>query len=239
MKLVGTLQSAPQSAIDTSSNVLSGVNLGAEIAADEGSVFRFVLAGASNIPAGVLVQSPALIANHLTRTLATSFDIGSSVVAVPLGATATTSGQYQGGKLVVVDGTGAGAEFGIQNNDAVLASGTVTITLEQTLNIALDNTSVVSLIPNLYNGVIINPTSPTGAVVGVTTTAIAAGNYGFVQIYGSCPVLADGAISAGAAISPSNAVAGAVESGVIAQGFVGRALEAGVDTKKHTAFLTI
>lgn len=230
--------SAPFDVLQNQLSNLSGSTLGAEITADDGAVFRYAKVGGSDIAAGVVVQSPALVADHLTRTLATSFASGSYTVSVPLGATAATLGQYVGGKMVVVDGTGAGSQYGIVNSPATLASGTMQITLEQPLTAALDNTSVVSLIPNLYNGVIINPTSPTGTAVGVTVGDATADSYVFIQVAGPCPVLADGSISAGAAISPSNATAGAVEAGVLAQGIIGRAIEAGVSTKKHTAFVS-
>lgn len=231
--------SAPFDVLQNQASNLSGTNLGAEITADDGSVFRYAKVGGSNIAAGVLVQSPALIADHLTRTLATTFAQGSYTVSVPLGATASAENAYCGGKMVVVDGTGAGSEYGIVTSPYTAISGTIQLTIEQPLTAALDNTSVVSLIPNLYNGIIINPTSATGTLVGSTVTAMTADTYGWIQIKGSAPVLADGAISAGSPVSPSNAVAGAVESVVLAQGIAGRAIEAGVDTKKHTVYLSI
>lgn len=226
--------------LDTADNNIAAANLGAEIAANDGSVFRLVQVGAVDLPAGVLVASPALVANHLTRTLATSFAAQSLQVQVPLGNTAVTSGQYAGGKLVVVDGTGAGQEYGISGHGAAAANATLTVTLEQGLVTALDNTSVVSLIPNLYKGVVINPISPVGqTVVGATPRPITAGQYAWVQITMSCPLLNDSNTAVGKAISPSTSVAGAYVTATAGSPVIGRTLEAGVDTKKHTVFLSI
>lgn len=237
MKLTGTLTGTPMGVLQSADNQLGAANLGAEIAADDGSVFRLALVGASDIAAGVLVQAPALVANHLTRTLATGAVRGAEQVSVPLGATAATAGQYAGGKLVVVDGTGAGTEVGISGHGAAASSGTLLVNLEQPLPVALDNTSVVSLIPNLYKGVIINPASPSSVVVGASPVALAAGTFVWIQVKGTCPLLNDSNTTIGKAISPSASVAGAFITAIAGSPVIGRTIEAGVDTKKHAVYL--
>ena len=68
---------------------------------------------------------------------------------------------------------------------------------------------------------------------------IAAATYGFLETKGLVSCLADGAIAVGASLSPSNAVAGAVEVGVLAQGIIGNANQAGVDTEYRSVFINV
>lgn len=210
----------------------------------DGREVTLVSVGASDIAAGLLVQSSAQVADHenLTVTAFTpasvQFGTPATVVAT-LGATAATANQYAGGFLVVNDGTGVGQTLRISANTAALGGASVTIQLEDAPVVDLDNTSVVSLLANLYSNVIVNPASATGTPVGVTLYASNAGEYVYIVSKGIVSCLADGVVPVGSAISSSNAVAGAYEAGVIAQGFVGRAIELSVDTKNAAIFVDL
>lgn len=209
----------------------------------DGREVTLVSVGGSNIASGVLVQGTAVVANHqdLTVTAVSSANtqLGTlATVTATLGGTAATLNQYAGGYLVINSSTGAGQTLKISTNTAQSnTTGSVVVTLEDAPTVALTTSSKVSLIPNIYAGVVINPTTPTNTPVGATLYPLTAANYGYIVSKGATSLLADGAITVGAAISPSNSVAGAVESGVIAQGFVGRALQAGVDTEYRTVFI--
>lgn len=214
-------------------------DLGASWETPDGRVFRYVQAGGTALVAGKLQQGSAIVANHQNIAVAAAVAIDATVVTATLGATAATANQYSNGYMIVNDVTGEGFYYTIGSHAAVSSSGVITLNLNEAIRVALTTSSEVSLIANPFSGVIINPTTPTQQPIGVAVDNTPANYYGWVQTHGVCNVLADGAISVGAAISPSNAVAGAVESGVIGQGVIGHALQAGVDTEYRTVFLMI
>lgn len=206
----------------------------------DGKVVQYCLAGSVALLPGKLCQGPAVVANHQNIAVASTAAIGDITVTVTLGATAATANQYAGGFLSVNDATGEGAQYEILSHPAADASASLVVTLRSPIRVALvAATSEVSLIANPANGIIVNPTTPTGKVVGVPIVDVPASYYCWVVMKGLCPVLNDGALTVGSAVSPSNAVAGAVENGVIAQGFVGNAYQTGVDTEYRTVNLNI
>lgn len=206
-----------------------------------------ILANASSattVAAGKLYQDPAQITDHqnLTVTAYTAYSSNGNVpakVTATLGATAVTANQYAGGFLLVNSSTGAGQTLRIASHPAAALSASLTVTLEEGATVAITTSSKVSLIPPHGKDVIIAPTAITGAIVGVSLYAIAASSYGFFVSKGPVACLGDGTVTVGSAVSPSNAVAGAVENGVIAQGFVGTAIQTGVDTEYRGIFVNV
>ena len=211
----------------------------------DGREVMLVSAGAVALTSGKLMQDAAIVADHqnVAVTAYQAYSANGNVpakVTVTLGATAATANQYAGGFVVVNDNNGEGQTLRIASHPAADASATLAITLEDGANTALTTASEVCIIPPHGKGIIINPTTPTGAPVGVTLYPIAADAYGFVTTKGVTSCLnGDAALTVGSAISPSNATAGAVENGVIAQGFVGSALQTGVDTEYRAVFINL
>lgn len=202
------------------------------------------VATGTTVASGKLYQDPAQITNHhnMAVTAYTAYSANGNVpakVTVTLGATAVTANQYAGGFVLVNDATGEGQMLRIASHPAANLSTSLVITLEDGANTALTTSSEVSLIPPHGKGVIITPTAVTGAIVGVALCPIAATEYGFFVCKGLTNCLGDGTITVGSAVSPSNAVAGAVENGVIAQGFVGNAVQTGVDTEYRGIFINV
>jgi len=159
-----------------------------------------------------------------------------------LGATAVTANQYK--FIVINDGIGAGQTLEIASHPAADASTNVTITLADTPVTALTTASKVCLIPNPYLSVVVAPTTLTNGVVGATTCDLAAATYALFQTYGTASMLAQGALVIGSPLSASGSVAGAVvqtayAANLVTGGIIGRAAQAGVDTKYYSVFLTI
>jgi len=253
-------QGAPFSLFTTVSEIVttapfssSSSLVGERFESADGREFVIVKNGATALAAGVLVQAPAVVANHqnLDVTAVTTNQYGQTVVTATLGNTAATVNQYAGGYLVVNDNNGEGQTLVISANPAAAGNASIAITLEDTPVTAITAASEVCLLPNLYDGVVINPTTPTNTPIGVTLYAIGASSaipavagttnvFGFIQTKGPVSCLnADAALTVGSAISPSNATAGGVENGVIAQGFVGRALQTGVDTEYRMVYIDL
>ncbi len=205
----------------------------------DGREVVLVQAAAVALASGVLVQAPAIVDNHQNLAVVANTAVGATQVTVTLGATLASTNQYQGGFAVVNAGPGIGQTLKVSSNPAAALSTNVILTLEDSVAVALTTSSKISLIANPYIGAVINPTTPTNTPIGVTLYPIAASTYGYLISKGPTSALADGAVTVGSAISPSNATAGAVENGVIAQGFVGRALQAGVTTESRMVYVDL
>ena len=203
-----------------------------------------VASGTTVVP-GKIYQSAAVIADHqnLATTAVQAYSANGNVpakVTATLGSTAVTANQYAGGFLIVNDATGEGQTLKIASHPAADAAATCAFTLEDGPTTALvAATSEVSLQPADGNAVIIMPTTATGAVFGASLYNVAASAYAFFVTKGVTSVLGDGTLTIGSAVSCSNAVAGAVENGVIAQGFVGTCAYTGVDTEYRAVILNI
>lgn len=202
-------------------------------------------AAATTVVPGKMYQSAALIADHqnLATTAYQAYSNNGNTpakVTVTLGSTAVTANQFRGGFMIVNDATGEGQTLKIASHPAADAAATCVFTLEDAPTTALvAATSEVSLTPPEGSGIIIMPTTATGAVFGASLYNIAASAYGFFVTKGLTSVLGDGTLTIGSAVSCSNAVAGAVENGVIAQGFVGTCAYTGVDTEYRAVVLNV
>lgn len=229
-----------QTSTDTSLETLVGTRFDTS----DGRELILVQAGAVAVVPGKLYQDAAIVANHVNCAV-TAFQAYSNngnvpaKVTITLGATAVTANQYAGGLLVVNDATGEGQTLRIASHPAADASASLVVTLEDAPITALTTSSEVTLVPAHGNGVILYPTTATGAACGVSLYDIAAGAYGFLVTKGVTACLGDGTLTIGSAVSPSNAVAGAVENGVIAQGFVGQAVYTGVDTEYRPVYVNL
>jgi len=228
-------------ATDTSLSTL----LGSRWDLEDGREVRLILAGASNLAVGKLMAAPAPISDHanMSVTATQAYSANGNVpatVTVTLGATAVTANQYAGGYLVVRGGTGQGQTLQIASHPAAALSTSLVVTLADAPNTALSTSdSKCDLVANPCNGVIINANAALQQPVGVTLYPITAANYGYIVSKGVVSCLNDGALTTGSAVSPSNAVDGAVENGVIAQGFVGTAIQTGVDAKSVAIFVNV
>ncbi len=203
-----------------------------------------VASGTTVVP-GKMYQSAAVIADHqnLDVTAYQAYSANGNVpakVTATLGSTAVTANQFAGGFVIVNDNNGEGQTLKIASHPAADAAASLAITLEDGPTTAITAASEISLQPADGTGIIIMPTTATGAVFGASMYNIAASSYGFFVTKGIQAVLnADAALTIGSAVSCSNATAGGVENGVIAQGFIGTCVYTGVDTEYRAVFLNL
>lgn len=209
--------------------------LGTRFVDQSGNAYRYVKAGGTALVVGTLLQAAAEATNHQNLTAPASA-IGVTSVAVTLGATAATANQYAEGWMVITVTPGVGYKYRISSHPAADASASLTVTLDDAIQIALTSSSRIDLLRNPYNAVIVYPTTATGAAVGVAVYPIAASSFGFIQSSGSAVILSDGGSTVGTNVSASNATAGSVEAAVTAQAFVGVAMT-GVATTEYGSFL--
>lgn len=169
-----------------------------------GRVYRYVQAGAVDLIAGNVIQSPAVIAGHLTLAVNTTSN-GTSIGSLSFSVTCASSvaaNLYADGYAVIATGAGQGVgPYVIQSHAAVStgATGVFNLYLEDAMVVAITTTSKISLIANKYNDVIQMPaTTATGVIVGVATYVITATQWGWIQTWGPCNVLGADTTAVGA-----------------------------------------
>lgn len=184
--------------------------------------YRYVRAGGTALVVGNVLQAPAEDTGD-EGIAATTTAVGAT--SITTAAMTVTANQYAGGYVTVTVTPGLGTTYRIKQHAAYTAAA-ATFELDEPIQVALTSTSQLDFVANPYNGVIVAPTTTTGALVGVAVNDITASQYGWIQVEGPCNVLADsaGVTLATGDVSLSNATAGAVESWVSGQPKVGRAM---------------
>lgn len=210
-----------------------GLNLGAKAYTGDGREYRFVLAGATALVPGTLQQNSAEVTG-LENLAVTAAPIGATSLTVTTSSTATLN-QLAQGYVIVTTSAGAGYQYKIKANSAVSSAVGLVVTLEDPLLIALTTGSRVDLIPNPYTGVIINPSTASGAPIGVAVFPVTAAQYGWIQVAGVANILSDAGTAVGLAVVASNATPGAVETLTGTQAPVGTAVT-GVSTTEYGSF---
>lgn len=210
-------------------------DLGSRASTADGREFVYVKAGAVALVPGKLQQAPAVIANLQNVAVAVSSAAGDKSLSLTISSTAIAANELVGGLVAINAGTGLGQVAKISAHN----SGTITslvLVLEDALAAATSlSDSKACVLQNPYNGVIVNPTTPTGKPVGVAVAAIAASNFGWIQAKGLVSVLNDSGSAVGLAIAPSQSVAGAVKTGATTLDSVGSAAQAGTNTEYRLA----
>lgn len=206
----------------------------------DGRKYRFALNGAVALAPGKMTQGPVLIADHTNKAVSAAATIGSLTVSLTLGGTLVTANQYAEGYLNVNDATGEGYYYKIKSHPAADASAVLTVTLYEPIKVALvASTSEVSLVSSNFSGSLVAATTLTNTPSGVPNVTVAASTYYWAQTGGACACLIDGTPAAGAAVSCSNATAGALEAGDLTLSSVGNMIETGVSTEYKMVNLTL
>lgn len=233
--------------------------VGQKFDTSDGRELTLISNGAVALVSGVLVQGSPIVANHQNLAVAVTTvpaTAGTFAISVTLGATKLTQNQYAGGFAVVNAGTGIGQTLRISSNPGAASSGAgVVITLEDAIQVTLDATSKVSLHANPYQDVVINPTTSTNRVVGVTLYPVAAATavtsstagvitsagiqqYALVTSKGITSCLSDASVAAaGLGIAPSTTTAGAITVQAATLANIGSAILLGVSAESRAVYL--
>lgn len=212
----------------------------------DGRVYRYVKAGAVDLVAGNVQQSPAITPNFLANT-PPAVAIGATSFSYTPGASTAVAGAFTGGYLQVDTTPGNGYTYTLGDVPAIASATAFTLVLdrEESIQIALTTSSRVGLIPNKYNGVIQLPvTTATGIIVGVASYVITAAQFGWVQTWGLCSTLTTGTPALGAMMMGPGTAAGAAQV-VVAAGtlivaqIIGHMAQIGVDGKNNFIDLRI
>jgi len=190
---------------------------GARMVFPDGREFVYGQAGGTALTTATLVQQAVVTTGH-TKDLvvAASAAIGATSVTVTNSTTAITANMYAEGHLFVNDAGGEGYMYIIKSHPAEsTGSGTCVFTLEEgsALRVAVTiTTSEVGLRKHLCDEVVVAPTTFTGALVGVAVRAMTENYYGWFLTKGAAPILTNGTVIVGRAVSRSATTAGAVDT---------------------------
>lgn len=167
--------------------------LGTKLEARDGRVWRYALAGGTELAPALMTQSEAIAAeaiNEVQTGYTTS--IGDTTISILLTTSSgITDGQLAEGWLLITDGTGEGHYYRIVNNVWTTGDTVMQLTLHEPIIVATEATTEVTVIKNLYNSVIVAPTTLTGACVGVPNLTVTANNYFWAQTKGPCAMVVD------------------------------------------------
>jgi hypothetical protein len=222
-----------------SSETVQAQALGQKIEDGFSRKYRYVKVGGTALVVGNVLQAPARDVQFTDMAVLTGA-LGSKTVTLTNGTTTTTTDMFKGGDLVVSVTPGIGQILKIAGNNVATSGATLTITLEDSIRVALTTSSKVTLHLNDYNGVIVSPTTRTAKTVGVAIYPIAASSFGWIQTGGPSAALSDATVAAlGEGLSPSTSTAGCTTKQVTLLENIGTASMLQVSGKVESIWLMI
>lgn len=204
--LSGPIQVAAQGLHTSSADQLH--KLGELLYANDGRAFRYAEAGGTALVAGNVQSSQAQDTDTQDLTA-----VAAAVDALSIASTTTvtvTANEYAEGFILVSVTPGVGKTYKIKGHIAY-TSAAPTFNLDEPVVVALTTTSRLDALANPYKDVVVAATTFVSPAVGVAIHAIAADQFGWLQVKGIANVVADGALVIGEPVIRSNGVAGAVE----------------------------
>lgn len=219
-----------------SSSTLQLHNLGELVHSSDGRAFRYALAGATALIAGQLQQAAAQVTGDQNLT-AVAAAVGDFTIASTSTVTVTAN-QYANGYALITVTPGVGYIYKIASHAAYTAAAP-TFTLADSIQVALTTTSRIDIIKNLYDSVIVSPSTASSTPVGVAVYPVAIAGYGWIQVAGVANCLADGTITTGTTLVASNGTAGAVEPFAGVQAVVGLAVSGIASTEYGAVKLSL
>lgn len=195
--------------------VPSGFYLGMKLEAANGKIFRYALAGASNLVLGNLLQASAEDTQFENMAvIANAIAVGGAAqsVAITNGTTTVAANQFDGGSVSVYTTPDGGAEYSILGHSTGTSGAALTLQLDRPLQTAWTTSTKINMKRSPWSGVIQAPaTTQTGIPVGAAVFAITAANYGWVQTHGLTALLSDGSTFAvGSEVGTPSGTAGCV-----------------------------
>jgi len=180
----------------------------------DGREFVYVKNGAANLAAGHLVQNPVVDLANVANLAVTAANVGDRIVSVtpvtPV-AGSNEANAFAEGYLHINTGPANGMAYKIKSHGAFTANTAAEITIYDKLRSAnLTTSSKASLTKAKGRDVVVHPSPPTSALVGVATFPVTANYYAWLQKTGPCAVEVDVSVVNGDALKASASVDGCV-----------------------------
>ena len=199
-----------------------------------GRTFRYAQNGSVALTPALMTQS-APIVTELYDALQTGYTNDANkkriVVLVPT-LSGLLDGQLTNGTITIQSSTSIGSTYAIANNEWLTGDTLLAIDLYEPLNVATSGTSRVTIVGNLYSGVLAAKTTLTGVSTGVPNVAVPAGYFFWSQTKGVCGIIRDAddtlVIGQAAGLSAAPATAGRVGTPALAGPVWGTVVTLGV-----------
>lgn len=236
-QLTGPTQEAGQNLFTTSATQYHV--LGERMMTPDGRVFRYCKAGGTTLVPGKLQQASAEDTSNMQNQAVSTVAVG-DVTVTTTGNITLTANQVAGGYLTFTQGTGGkGATYRIKSHPAAIGA-TCAFTLEDAIHTAVTGSPKIDVIPNPYDGVVVNPTTASSCPVGVAIYPITNAQYGWIQTHGPVACLLDDQTGVvGTQLSASNQAAGAFEPFAGVQAAIGYCMTGVATTDYGFVFLTL
>lgn len=241
VSLAGPVQVAGQDVYTSSST--QQMALGTYAETKDGRGFRYALVGGTSTVAGKVYQSAALDATNQQP----SGGLGVSAAVAIGGTSVTTSTSTTLAVNLLAEGymsinvtPGQGYVYQIAGNTATSAATGCVFTLTDSVIVALTTSSKFIVNQHPYKNIILEPGTPTGAIIGVAPSIITNAQYGWMQTHGAASVLFTGTGVAGKAVgSLSGGTAGSAAPAIAATNIIGYHMATGITTEYSLIFLTL
>lgn len=238
--LTGFAQVSAQAILSESSTQLH--SLGTYMETADGRGFRYAKNGAVATVAGKVYQGPALDATNMQPSgglTPAAAAIGDTSVTIST-STTLAANLLAGGYMSVVVTPGQGYTYRIKGNTVTAGAAGLVVTLEDPIQIALTTSSRVIFTRHPYDGIVIEPGTPTARIAGVPTFIITAAYYGWVQTKGPCAVLFTGTGAAGKVVgSLTGGTSGSMAPAIAATNIGGEHMATGITTEYSMIYLRI
>lgn len=230
------------------SSALPGAELaiGQEVYGKHGKMFRYILAGASNLVIGNVLQESVEDTTYENMAVGTAGVAGDAFLQVTNGTATITSAQFEGGSLsVYTAGTATvGEEYTITGVTGTLTTGgALNVYTDRPLRTAFTTSAKVNMKRSPWSGVIQFPaTTQTGVCSGIAIYAVTAAQYGFAQVRGVGSVLSDGstfAVGSGLGTPSGTAGAATVHAAGTTHQLIGTSRQAAAAAKGISVLLNI
>ena len=175
--------------------------LGQQLILQDGRKFRFARAGGTALVIGNVLQSATPISTDASMACAAGA-VNDRIITFTHGAATTVVNFYAEGYANISLAPGSGQIYPVASHAALrnaTAGDVVNLVPGHALRVALTTTSDLTLVNNIYDGVIQMSATPLGALAGICLVTAAAGVFMWVQTRGMASVL-----SAASTVSGNN-----------------------------------
>jgi hypothetical protein len=224
-------------------NTIKQNALGTQMVFADGRLFRYGQAAATQIATAKMCQQTLNSANLDELVVPTARAVGDLVVTLTTGSTAVAADAMQDGWINVEDDTGEGYLYSVATNAAAATTATLTITLNEPLQVAWTTSTTVGVFFSPFSAVIVHPSPATAMLVGVTPRIIPASNFGWFQNWGPASVTTEGTVvineqvidsaSADGAVAPTASTAAGEEN------YVGVVMEVAATTEQSLVWMRL
>lgn len=169
----------------------------------DGRKWRYAKAGSSALVAGKMGIAPVINSDHMNQTCPETAKGARQLTLTVTAGTAIAEDALEGGYFHINDDAGKGHQYPIQGNTAISGSGTsISITLEEPIQVALTTSSEFTLVASPWLGVT-ESTTEESLPVGIAPVAVTGTYYYWALTGGPAIALVAGSPAVGTMLTLS------------------------------------